>query len=612
MGGIAGLFHRDGRPCDRELLERFAGSLGHRADAGIAFQADGPAGLATLRMRPVPTMGADLPGVDPAHAALVAFDGRIDNRSALLARLGARAEEYACDEQLVAALFARFGERMLPDLLGDFAFALWNPGERTLLLARDVSGVRPLCYYDDGATLFFASEVSAFFSLPSFRPVVNERKVAQYLVATMEDRDETVYRGVMRVPPAHLVAASLRSTSVRRYFDYDLSSTLRYGTDREYAEHFLELFGESLKARLPEGERCGAELSGGLDSSSIVCTAAALGRSIETFSLVFPGCDCDESEEIDLVVRHANVVSHRISPSPRTWKELEEEIDRSREIPDAPNGAMHSVEYRQARSLGIRVLLSGAGGDDVFDGVSNRTAAMEALARADARRLFRDFDAVDLYRGGRDLFARSWLGGLVRPIWRRARSPRPLPAPWISHALMELAKGNSPPTRERRDVRTTSRFETYEAATAPWLQFALECVERRAAREGIEPAHPFLDRGLIQFAIDLPGEQRNKWGIPRFVVREAMRGILPEEIRTRTTKADLSIVFRRELVETIGDRLRLDALARWVDADRLELELREYLGLVRRQPDAVSPLQWQFWGAAAGSMWLRRLGAAPP
>ncbi|MCM2314513.1 MAG: asparagine synthase-related protein [Thermoanaerobaculia bacterium] len=545
------------------------------------------------------------PEAATVDAPLVAFDGRIDNRSALLDRLGTRAEDCPEEEQLVAALLARFGERILPDILGDFAFAVWNPGERTLLLARDVSGVRPLCYYDDGTTLFFASEMSAIFSLPSFRPVVNERKVAQYLVASMQDRDETVYRGVMRVPPAHLVVASLRSTSVRRYFDFDVSSTLRYQTDREYAGHFLDLLRESLKARLPEGERCGAELSGGLDSSSIVCTAAALGRSIEAFSLVFPGLRCDESEEIDLVARHANVKSHRFTPTPRTRDDLDGEIDRIHDVPDAPNGAMHDGVYRQVTSSGIRILLAGLGGDDLFDAVWNRSAALEALACAEARRWFRDFDAGDLFLGGRDLLARTWMGTLVRPIWRRVRPPRGVP--WILPATSTLASGDGTSDRQPHEFRTATRLATHESATAPWLQYTLECVERSAARRGIALRFPFLDRRIVQFAISVPQEQRSKLGIDRYVVREAMRGILPERTRTRTTKAEFGVVFNRELQVVVDDSLELGVLDRWVETSVLDGELRTYLASLRRDPQAMTQWGWQFWESLAVCAWLNRL-----
>ncbi|MGK2856590.1 MAG: asparagine synthetase B family protein [Thermoanaerobaculia bacterium] len=582
--------------------------MGHRAEAGIEYQIEGSTGLATLRMRPTPFARLDPPVSEPANTPRVVFDGRIDNRSVLLGRLGARAGDYSRDGHLLAALFARFGERILPDLLGDFALAVWDPRERTLLLARDVSGVRPLCYYDDGSTIYFASEVSAFFSLPSFRQIVNDRKVAQYLVATMHDRDETVYRGVMRVPPANVLAASDRSTLVRRYFDYDLASTLRYRTDREYAEHFLELFRESLAARLPEGELCGAELSGGLDSSSIVCTAAMLGRSIEAFSLVFPGCDCDESEYIDLVARHAGVVSHRINPSPRTRNELYEEIDRIRDVPDEPNGAMHTGGYRLAKSLGIRTLLSGVGGDDLFDSAWNRAAAMEALASGEVRRWSRDFNLVDLCLGGRDLLARSWIGPAVRPILRRFRPARLLSAPWIGHDLIALASREAESPRVTNGVRTITRFATYDAAMAPWLQFALEGGERSAARTGIELAFPFLDRRLAQFAISIPQEQRSKLRIQRYVVREAMRGILPEAIRTRSTKAEFGGAFDRELQVVIDSHPQLSVLDRWVDATVLDAELRRCLATLRGR-GVATPWQWQLWEAVAISAWFNRLFA---
>ena len=171
------------------------------------------------------------------------------------------------------------GEDCVRKMLGDFAFVIWDSNQRRMFCARDHSGIRPFYYYCDTKTFVAASELNHILRHPGIPQEPNEGLIGEYLTGRLVTREETLYRGVMRLPPAHMMVVTERGPRISRYYDLDPSRAIRYRTDDQYAAHFLEIFKDAIRCRMRARNGVAAELSGGLDSSSIVGTAQSMIRA---------------------------------------------------------------------------------------------------------------------------------------------------------------------------------------------------------------------------------------------------------------------------------------------------------------------------------------------
>ncbi len=344
MSGIACIVNLDGRPVSRRVLERMNTSMAHRGSDAVGLWIDGPAGMASRMFWTTPeAVGECHPLRNAAGTRHLLMDGRIDNGLSPF-------------------------DVPPADLLGDFAFMLWDAQNRRLLCARDILGVKPLYYYTNGKIFVAASEIQAILAHPDVPQEPNEGMIGEFLAEAPTSLEETLYLGIQRLPPAHTLTIDANSVRLQRYWSIDPAKEIRYRRDDEYADHFLEIFSEAVRCRLRSHGRVGSDLSGGLDSSSVVCMAARM-QDIETFSLVFPGQEaCDERRYIDAVVERSGATPNLLTPDCRDVTWAWNQVKRHQDLPDYPNGAMSYPLYRLARDKGFRVVLGGDGGDQWLDG----------------------------------------------------------------------------------------------------------------------------------------------------------------------------------------------------------------------------------------------------
>lgn len=599
-------------------------------------------GLATRLLYTTPeSRREDLPLEDPGRGLVLAADGRVDNRPELIADLGlfdADAPE-PTDGQLILASHARWGEDCVRRLIGDFAFAVWDPRRQRLFCARDPMGVKPLYYCHRPRFFAFASEIKALLTFPGVPRRLDELRVAGHLMNAVEgmaDQEITFYRDIKRLPPGHFLVVEEGRLRKTRYWTPEPHRRIRLSSDQEYAEAFLEVFAEAVRCRLRCDLPVGSELSGGLDSSSIVCVGrkvqkeagrreTATSAPLHTFSAVFPNLPeeqrvlLDERGFIQAVVDGGDLEPHRVEAD--RFGPLAD-VERTLWLEDGPffgpNLYLNRGLYGAAREHDVRVMLSGLDGDTT---VSNGIDYLVDLARSGRwSRLTAETRALQQRTGSQASLARLvWKAGL-RPaipgalmrLWRRATGRRP-PLGWTEPTL-------DPRFAER--VGLEERLRAAEAATegsgmdakakqaralssGHWTH-GLELFDKTAAWFGIEPRYPFFDRRLIDFCLSIPPDQSLKHGWTRFVLRNAMRGILPEEVRTRPHKANLESAFRhglrhhdRERLERILDE-HLDAIAGYADTGRLR---RTYRRLAADEPVGIGELTALFEGAVL-ALWL--------
>ncbi|HEY9875190.1 MAG TPA: lasso peptide isopeptide bond-forming cyclase, partial [Candidatus Obscuribacterales bacterium] len=303
MSAIAGIYYLDNRTVDPADLKRMVDILAHRGSDGCNIWSEGSIGFGHRMLWTTPeSLLETLPLVNDTGEIVITADARIDNRDELIAvlKISDRPVEKITDSQLILSAYEQWGENCPEQLVGDFAFAIWDRRKQVLFCARDHFGVKPFYYYSSGQSFIFATEIKALLCLPDVPRRLNEVKVADYLASPTDDTAITFYKEIFRLPPAHRLTVSHEGITLQSYWSLDPSRELRLGSDEEYASAFRKLFTEAVRCRLRSAFPVGSMLSGGLDSSSITCVARQLlagdkNSQLHTFSAIFDKMtQCDE------------------------------------------------------------------------------------------------------------------------------------------------------------------------------------------------------------------------------------------------------------------------------------------------------------------------------
>jgi asparagine synthase (glutamine-hydrolysing) len=628
VSAIAGIFFLDGRPVDRLVLERMVGSVAHRGPDGEGTWREGPVGFGHRMLWTTPeSLHEELPLVRKSGDLALTADVRLDNRDELIAALGiaSRPRQEIGDGELILGAYERWGERCPEKLLGDFTFAIWDRRRQELFCARDHMGVKPFYYYRSGRAFVFASEIKALLCLPEVPRRLNEVRVADYLVGISEDKEITFYQGILRLPPAHSMTLNRDRVLIRPYCSLDPSREVRFRSDEEYAEAYREVFTEAVRCRLRGTSQVGSLLSGGLDSSSIVCIAQELlskegDRQLHTFSSIFDDLpQCDERPFIDAVLaqggfEHRSVQADRLSP----LTDLDRVLWHEDEAFWAPNLFIHWALHGAARQQGVRVLLDGLGGDST---VSHGFEYLTELAtRGRWIALSTEVRALSRHRNFSlwGLLLRYNIKPLapepIRQAWRVLRGRNQQPA-WGRNTVIRtefaryvgMAERYQALEGERSRPARTLREDHWRDLTSGLHPYALEESDRVAAAFFVEPRYPFYDRRLVEFCLALPPEQRLSQGWTRVIVRRALAGILPNKIRWRAGKANWRANFQRGLLserevleEVVSDDSQV--IEEYVDLAALRLAYQRFVSRAT-QEDALL-----LWTAVILSRWLDQTG----
>jgi asparagine synthase (glutamine-hydrolysing) len=614
MSAIAAVFAAAGHDHLDQVTRMLEGAE-HRAPGKPETWHVGPAVLGVRQRRP-----SDSPSLvrSPGGFAIV-FDGRLDNQDELIAALGTPTG--ASDAALVLAAYERWLEKAPPLLLGDFAFAIWDPVHQRLFCARDVFGQRPLFYGQGGHTVVLASEPQQVLSHADIPQAINEGVVAEHLAGTRVTVEETPWLGVKRLPPAHLLLVSGAGTRICRYWDFDPDARVEYARAEAYAEQFAHLFEAAVTCRVRDAARgVGVFLSGGVDSSTVAAVAGRLHRAgksapVHAFSLSYPNAPCDETSYIDALVNRWELASTRLDAVAATRRHVETEIGRYRDLPAFPTGSsLDPLRVRAAEH--VDVVLTGYGGDEWF------TSS-------------RPLHIADLVREGRVLAAAArWCSDTRQRSWpSRLAFIRSVAAPLIPSAVKPVARfiaGTPPPVfewiRPEFAIRTALRdrlrrpvwteFRTYvqrdiHAVTSGAMQLIGDELEDRAAAcAGIQQRQPFNDRRVAEFGFALPDSQRWDGRETKVVIRRAFAGDLPDRVRRRPDKAEFSSTFV-EALEPLGGRTLFEDLrsarAGWVDSSMALSQYDRLINLYRGGNEAYIAFTGSVWAVAAVELWLRHI-----
>ena len=550
ISGIGGVWLNGPRQCALPQLERLATALRGCGFGGVDTRWQAPVGFVHARHEPADGDRFAQPKVTDNGTALL-FGGRLDRRGRLRAALGHEGWRADTDADLALLAYRRWGTEFCLRLYGDFVFALWDPHAQRLLLGRDPMGVRPLFFNRDRYGLVFASRLEAILAARRMSRDFDAQWLAGYFGARIAPR-HTPYRGIEAVAPGGWVAFEAQRTRSHIYWQPQARAPRSDLSDRDHEDRFARCFRRAVGDRMRTAGVLAADLSGGLDSSSIVCVASALGsHEILPVSVISDESPtADERDYVEHVERALGVVSRRFRHEDflpyASWPPF---------AYDTPGG-MQSIGQREAAidrwqvSRGARVVLRGSGGDHLLWSQIDRPPGLaEQAARGQFRALVRSLHAWSAHQGRPwvELFASAVVYPLLPPgIRRRFGADAASPSPLLQRAFVRrtdlrrrlfwehgLASGAGASSRVRL-------AQVISAATsAAWAY------DRGPGAP--EPRYPFLDRSLIELCLELPLDQLVRGEETRSIQRRAMRGILPEAVRTRRTKAAFDEVLIRAL-----------------------------------------------------------------
>lgn len=552
MSAIGGFYapfpSRDGKA----LLSALADGLAERGPDGCQTIARDLAGMVYRPFHTTPESRFERQPINTEDGVLMTWDGRLDNHD-LPAGDGVRRAEALSDAELALAAFRRWGADFADRLTGDFAAAVWEPRPRRLVLARDPFGARPLFYTADArGRLLWASNVTALRRAGGVDTALDESWIAGYFGGLPPD-DRTVFKSIRSLPPGHVLTVDEQGRHLRRYWPGRSLREVRCADDREYEENFKALLRDAVRRRLRASGPVFAELSGGVDSSSIVCLAdEALRESstavdrLQTCSFVFEEARSGDEREFiqrveELIGRPSHLVSDREAPL------LEDFLSTCTEVPSSLSSfrSRYRVVSDHMRAAGARVLLSGIGGDDLgLSEVDVPPHLADLAAAGELRNLLRE--------------TRHWSGELEQPwislawngillpllpagLQRRWALPRWQRIPWLRKGFVRRSDFNEClasvlPGEAEQAIRRPSLRQRCAGLRATVVQ-QVQPRYLDVQVLGREMRFPFLHRPLVEFCLGLPIGQLIRPGETRSIHRRALAEVLPREVAYRSTKS---------------------------------------------------------------------------
>jgi asparagine synthase (glutamine-hydrolysing) len=478
---------------------------------------------------------------------VLALDGRVDNHRDLASRLEIQDKEIA-DSALVLEAFARWGLDCFSLLVGDWALALWSASNRTLYLARDHAGTRTLFYSNQNGEIRWSTYLETFFVDRTYAEL--DCEYIGRVLSSQRVGDLTPYRGIEIVRPAHVVAIREGQITARPHWNWIAETRIVYKTETEYDEHFRCLFRQAVERRSGVGAPVLAQLSGGMDSTSIVCMADKIAQSrspdgelVDTVSYYDDTePDWDERPYFTAVERHRSKSGIHLDCSTQTpTYEPMALPDRFYPYPvgDRVFLDIASRFEKEVGTRGYRAVLSGVGGDELLGGVPAPMPELADYLRAG--RLFKLISrTAEWCRTGRQPLVQM-LGHTILFTWGVYGTPQadggvPL---WLTRELKQTCLESRLQSRgwdrllgARPSAINNGRVWWTILDTLPnAFPSLLGCYEYR---------YPFLDRDLVEFLRSVPREQLVSPGRRRLLMRRALKGIVPDEILERKRKAFMS------------------------------------------------------------------------
>ncbi len=622
MCGVAGIYNFRNKPVDQQDLQRMTRVMAHRGPDDEGFYFDQNVGLGFRRLS---ILDLSQSGHQPMSSAdrtmWIVFNGEIYNYIELREELKASGYSFRSqtDTEVILAAYMAWGTECLNRFNGMWSFALWDAVKKELFCARDRFGVKPFYYYKNQDTFIFGSEIKSLLIHPFVKRVPNDRIIYNFLISHMRDwNEETFFENIYQLEPGHFLRIRESGFEIKPYYRLDSGKTLesRHPED-EVIRRFYELFEDSVRLRLRSDVPVGSCLSGGLDSSAIVCVLNRLLRSNQvsgeqigerqkTFSARSELKSVDESVYMDAVLQQSQAERNVVLP---TDAELSQALDHfithlEEPFPSTSIFAQYCV-MRLANQRGIKVLLDGQGADEILGGYDHAYYPYFAglLRRGRWAKFIKETRRLD-----KRLSAGAYLTILLNAI------PSSLGNKAHKFLLLKLSNGISKPfIRSMGSAEGIARTieDTLKDRLNGDVRFILRSLlmyeDKNSMAFSIEARVPFLDYRVVEFVFSLPDQYKIRDGIRKYALRKSMRGIVPDLILDRKDKIGFATAEKLWLSEgPLRNRMK-EVFKSKSFQDRKYFNAKLILDEFEKYPSRSCKKQYiNFWGCFNLELWLQK------
>ncbi|HEU4507669.1 MAG TPA: asparagine synthase (glutamine-hydrolyzing) [Pyrinomonadaceae bacterium] len=633
MCGINGIAFssRSGRLISRPVLEAMRDVVTHRGPDEAGIFIDRNVGLGHRRLSIVDVASGQQPMTNEDSTLHITYNGEIYNHADYRERLEASGHVYRthCDTETILHLYEEHGSACVDYLRGMFAFAIWDQKKKELFIARDRLGVKPLYYvHTDDGSLYFGSEIKTVLEAGAVKPELNYAVLSDYLANHAPSGEETLYVGVKRLLPGHVLTWRDGEVVIRRYWDVDFSKDGEVRDDKTYISQWSELFRESVRLRLMADVPLGMFLSGGIDSSAIAAVMSGMVKEpIKTFSVAFAEREANELEYARLVADAYKTDHREISVSPEQFFEALPRLVWHEDEPLAHPSSVALYFVSKLASEHVKVVLTGEGSDELLAGYGRYRRTMWNISLGRQYNKLTPSIARDTIR---KQIERMPPGGRMRQKLMRTflvLSPElesiyfdnfaVFSAPMQHHLLTRETReriGTIDPYVElRRLLERTKDLSLLDgllyADIKTYLHELLMKQDQMSMATSVESRVPFLDHKLVEFTARMPDSMKLRGGTTKYVLRESMKGVLPERILSRRKMGfpvPIGSWFRGQYKSIIDEYVLSErALSRGIFAPDF---VRNLVSLHLAGEDHSERL----WALLNFEMWLRRFFDTEP
>jgi asparagine synthase (glutamine-hydrolysing) len=651
MCGIAGIFHRDRRPADPDVLVRMTRSLVHRGPdeegyflnrpdaagccAGVPLrglerrEGDGNVGLGHRRLSIIDLATGQQPLANEDGTIWITYNGEIYNFEELRRELESRGHAFRThsDTEMIVHAWEEWGEEAVKRFRGMFAFALWDERKRVLWLGRDRLGKKPLYYCDFGGAFLFGSEIKAILQAPQPPRDIDPTALSDYLSLLYVPAPKTIFRHVRKLPQAHYAVVTERDLRIVPYWTLDFVP-VRGEKPEALMEEIVEDLREATRIRLMSEVPLGAFLSGGVDSSAVVALMAGLSRApVKTSSISFGDPRYDEAEYARLVAKRFST-EHREYPVTPDAVSVVEKLSWHYDEPFADSSAVPTYYVSRTAREQVTVALSGDGGDENFAGY---------------RRYWFDL-RENMVRGLLPRFLRRAVFGTLGrlypkadylPQWMRGKAflsnvaREPVAA--YFHSMSAFKEDRKPLLLRPEVARELAGYSTFDAYRTRYEEANAEdhlsrllhldiktylCddilvkVDRASMAVSLEVRCPVLDQVFVEKAARIPAALKIVGREKKWVFKKALEGLLPREVLYRPKMG-----FSMPVAEWLRGELKEFAAGLLLEGEgtRAFFRREQVERLWQKHQSGLSNFQSELWILMMFNLWHRRFaGAAVP
>jgi len=614
MCGIAGLLSLGGKPVFEDEIQSMCDAIVHRGPDDAGYYVQDPVALGMRRLSIIDLATGHQPVHNEDGSVWVVFNGEIYNFKSLRTSLERQGHRFytGTDTEVIVHLYEQYGERCVDKMRGMFAFAVWDDRRKTLLLARDRLGIKPLFYTVADGRLAFGSELKLLLQLPEVERRLNWGSVNHLFSTMCTPGSESIVEGVHKLKPGHILTASAKDgIRVREYWDVVFDPD--YGKPEQYfVERLRDLLEESVRLRLIADVPLGAFLSGGIDSSAVVATMARIGSGrVKTFSIGFTDQEYNELDYARQVAQKFDTDHHELVIEPNVLNIIED-LAWYLDEPFGDSSAIPTYMVSKLASEHVTVVLSGDGGDELFAGydrylverVERKRAEIPAFVRQAAGLIGR---AMREGMKGRNFLRHLALNG----------SDRYFDATMLFRESEKMSLFEPDVYGEIRNRDGFSAWRSFlDTGRMHWLSALqyldvknylpndiLTKVDRMSMAHSIEARVPLLDHKFVEFAATIPPELKLKGVTTKYIFKKAMEGTLPKEILHRP-KRGFAVPLGRWFRGQLGSFMR-DLLLSRRSIER-GIFKKAYLERLIEMNDRGRPLDLQLWTLITFELWCRR------